>query len=319
MTPKLFSISLCVLGLAFLLFLFAPIASAQEDPIVPCGIKSFIGFEEGKLCTVCHIFALFDRLLKYLFIIMASVAALFFAYGGMLMIFPAFAGSPQLHQRGQRVLTNAVLGIFLILVAWLAVDTVLKAFGAYMVSSSTNPNWGPWNQIQCEAPEIPYPEPLADAPPPPRTPIPESCTASALSAKYGTSNTIKNAPELDSLINCMEERLFNRGIITRPIGNSCSSSSGPLGSVCTTDQEFPLCNYTRGNTSDSCTPRCSHSRDSCHYGGSTGSTGARAVDFGDERLYRDIREAALSCAVTSNHVINEGNHIHVSTMTCDKN
>ena len=104
-----------------------------------------------------------------------------------------------------------------------------------------------------------------------------------------------------------------------------------FGSLYTYDNSNELCNYTRN--SGQCSLTCSHSRNSCHYGGSSGSQGALAVDFGNESNGDAIIQAAGSCGVPSSKArcenaagVNVGcaagsgaTHVHISTLICDSN
>ncbi|MBI2062496.1 MAG: putative Ig domain-containing protein [Candidatus Yanofskybacteria bacterium] len=138
-------------------------------------------------------------------------------------------------------------------------------------------------------------------------------------AQLATSNNEpyprKNAPELVSLINCIQSKLPGQS----------------LGSQFTFDDNFELCNYTRGQKS--CTTSCSHTVNSCHYGGRAGNQGALAVDFGNELIGDNIIQAAIACGVPSGKArcenpagVNVGcapgsgaNHVHVSAASCDAN
>lgn len=152
------------------------------------------------------------------------------------------------------------------------------------------------------------------------TPTPACLDGQALATKYGTRYPAGNAPELDDLIQCI--------IANVPVKD--------LGSVLTYENTQPLCNYTRGNRdSNSCTTiaGCSYVVNSCHYGGRTGSTGARAVNFGNEAQGNAIIQAAQQCGAKSarcqtsdNRTVtcplsgnNPNIHVYVNTTTCDTN
>lgn len=111
------------------------------------------------------------------------------------------------------------------------------------------------------------------------------------------------SPSLQALLTCI------RGKIPDPAVGRISSISdsryiGNLG----------VCNTTEcgGN-------RCAHSCRSCHYGGGTSQGKSMAVDFGDEVNKGVIMRAASDCGVTSSRIIDEGDHVHVSTNDCPRN
>ncbi|MDP3769946.1 MAG: hypothetical protein Q8R40_03360, partial [bacterium] len=98
------------------------------------------------------------------------------------------------------------------------------------------------------------------------------CSPEALSKKYGNPAVpFQNAPRLNELMSCISK--------LGPYGLTMVE----LGEVSTYDKSNPNCNYTRGNKVPECgINTCSHSINSCHYGGSKGVFGALAVDFGGD-------------------------------------
>ncbi|MBU1149000.1 pilin [Patescibacteria group bacterium] len=103
----------------------------------------------------------------------------------------------------------------------------------------------------------------------------------------------------------------------------------------TYDQTHESCNYSRG-ASNSCDTSCSHSLNSCHYGGGTGSIGAQAVDWaaiqslgdeiidaacswigpGGETVKRNTCEKSDGTAVACSS--SDATHVHQSISTCDR-
>ena len=103
--------------------------------------------------------------------------------------------------------------------------------------------------------------------------------------------------ELKNALNCMEKYL-------PPNVGRISSISDEAGlNKCRDDYEKPP---------------CSHLENSCHYGGGTFNQ-SYAVDIGDEENYSYIKQTADSCTQYVSYEINEGNHIHISTVSCPRN
>ncbi|MDI6882909.1 MAG: hypothetical protein QMC93_00320 [Patescibacteria group bacterium] len=136
----------------------------------------------------------------------------------------------------------------------------------------------------------------------------------------------RRAPELQELLNCIGDKIFNeieetKGICLPPPALRDETKETPdnsdfcYGSIFTFDHINQVCNYTRGNPI--CSPVCSHSHYSCHYGGERGTAGALAVDFGEERKFEPIKKAALACGVPENRILLEVDHIHISHPLCD--
>jgi hypothetical protein len=120
------------------------------------------------------------------------------------------------------------------------------------------------------------------------------------------------SPELTALMNCIA--------ITVPQAPSLVSGI--------TDS-YISCNYSRGHTQQ-CASSCHHSSDSCHYGGHSGTTGARAVDYAVVgAVGNQIVAAAQTCGGAKRRTCEDANanavactnasatHVHISTITCD--
>ena len=104
------------------------IASAQlPDRLVPC---------DGLDCTVCSLAALAQNLLNAGIFMAVFISALLFAYAGWLYLTDAAISG---QQKAKGMFLNVVVGLVLILGAWLVVDTLMKVMlgGSYM----------PWNSI----------------------------------------------------------------------------------------------------------------------------------------------------------------------------
>lgn len=106
---------------------------------------------------------------------------------------------------------------------------------------------------------------------------------------------------LNGLLFCMRDKL--------PVGVgriSSISDSSYVGNVIACDKKPCPVN-----------PPCAHKCQSCHYGGGTNTNKSYAVDFGDEQNSVLIKKAASECG--ARFILNEGNHVHVSTKDCPKN
>ncbi len=110
-------------------FLVTPVFAANG--LVPC---------DGVDCSSCHLVTLADNILKFLISVSVIIAAVMFVIGGLTMVMSA--GDTGKVDKGREMMSNAIIGIVIVLAAWLVVDTVLK-----MVLSDTA--YGMWNKIQC--------------------------------------------------------------------------------------------------------------------------------------------------------------------------
>lgn len=140
--------------------------SAQKG-LIPCGTAA-----NPTPCEPCHIFSLVQNIYNWLILpppqgsaIVIAIAILMFAYGGFLMLIPGVGGekSVAMYTKGKKVLTNTLIGIIVIFLAWLTIDTIIKALGGKMAAGPdreaeerslyditiTGTEFGPWNRIDC--------------------------------------------------------------------------------------------------------------------------------------------------------------------------
>lgn len=149
---------LTLVAIAVLLFVSAvPFDIEAQGGLVPCGTST------TPPCQPCHIFSLIQNIFNFIWKFLAlPLAILMFAYGGFLMIVPGIGGekSVPMYQKGKKVLTNTIIGILIIFLAWLTIDTIIKALAGQLGSSSpaliparvgfSPGNLGPWNKIECK-------------------------------------------------------------------------------------------------------------------------------------------------------------------------
>ncbi len=120
-----------LLLLSTLIFLTSTaIVYASGGGVVPC---------DGPDCRACDIITLGQNLLTWFIGIMAAIIALMFAWGGMEMVMSA--GNASMVSSGREKMSNAVIGLIIVLSAWLIVNTVIL-----VISGGNLSNWG---QIQC--------------------------------------------------------------------------------------------------------------------------------------------------------------------------
>lgn len=175
--------------------------------VVPCG-----GTGEPA-CQACHFVQLGQNLIVWFIGIMASIIALIFAIGGMKMV---MSGGGEGVSAAKAMMTNSVIGLIILLSAWLVVDTVLKMF----VDGS---KLGTWNEIQCVA----QPSKVADPVPGgggnasstiPATGCATRCMAipSGIKVKVGACNnngsTCTVSSQLETPLLSLDEKLDNLGI-----------------------------------------------------------------------------------------------------------
>ncbi len=262
-------------------------------PLVPCGVKG--DPTRSAECNQCDLLKLLKNLIDMaLFGITAPLATLFFVAAGFLYILSG--ANPGLASRARSIGTNTFFALLIIGGSWLIVNTLLRSFAKDNVA----PEW--W-KITCTTTVQPTvtPPPTVDCENP-----------SALAQKYNEPYPQKNASELETLMNCIQRQLPGQD----------------LGGVFTYEESNKLCNYTRGQP---ICGTCAHAVNSCHYGGRSGSNGALAVDYGNEKLGNQIIQAANVCKAKSGARCenakgqsvscsdSSATHVHVNAGSCDSN
>ena len=128
---KIFLVALVGLTILFL----AP--NLVQAALVPCG-------GEGQpSCQLCHIFVLFDDIITYVLTILTPIiAGLMLVVGGFYML---FAGpSPQLFDKGKSIIKGTVVGLVIIMISWVLLNTVFTYIGVKEWTGLET-----WWQINC--------------------------------------------------------------------------------------------------------------------------------------------------------------------------
>ncbi len=132
-----------------LLVLLVPdkIFAICEGPIVPCGTS------ETPDCAFCHIFTLINNILMFVLTCMVPiVGAAMLVWGGF--IFLSAGPSPGKVEQAKGIITAVVIGIVIIFVAWVFLNSFLTTIGvAEWTGFIDNPDTSEiegWWQIQCQ-------------------------------------------------------------------------------------------------------------------------------------------------------------------------
>ncbi|HTP56946.1 MAG TPA: transglycosylase SLT domain-containing protein [Candidatus Paceibacterota bacterium] len=136
---KAFALS-AVLVLAFM----PAVVLAAPDwlPLVQCG-RAVTAGQQPVPCTPCDFFALGERLINMvLYGITGPIAAFMIVVAGGMMLLGG--ASPNQFAQGKKLLRNTLIGVAIILLAWLFTDFLIKSLG------NGNPT-DAWNQFTCPA------------------------------------------------------------------------------------------------------------------------------------------------------------------------
>lgn len=106
----------------YLLSVFILIVLVTPQEIFAQGLVSC----EGPECNICHVLTMISSLKDWLFGVAVLIAVILIAYAGFLLVFSR--GDVSAASKGKQTLTNAVIGIIIMLAAWTIVDTFMKVF-----------------------------------------------------------------------------------------------------------------------------------------------------------------------------------------------
>ena len=122
-----------------LLFLTPLLVSAEEGGgLLPCGPGT-----AKENCDLCDIFVLIDRILKFVMgTLIPPIATVMFLIGGIWFYFSG--ASEENKRRARAIITSAVIGIVVILAAWIIVNAILVESGIVNSDSIM-----PWYDIEC--------------------------------------------------------------------------------------------------------------------------------------------------------------------------
>jgi len=131
---------------------FCPIL---KGGLVPCGRKTddpiTTDICECYPCELCHIFVLFKRIVDWVTVyIIIPLAILMFVVGGVFLL--TAAGDPGRISGGKKILKTTIMGLIIIFVAWVIVNTIVT-----FASTGSVPGPGQvgqilgqsWNEIAC--------------------------------------------------------------------------------------------------------------------------------------------------------------------------
>jgi Type IV secretion system pilin len=117
----------------------------------------------GRDCTTCNVVNIANGLIKWLIGFLFVLFAVLIAWAGFGLV--TSGGNPGALDAAKDKFSNAIIGIILVLSAWLIVDTLMRA----LVGNDQNPGsvatgvtaggtvsgWLFWSQVQCYVPVVP--------------------------------------------------------------------------------------------------------------------------------------------------------------------
>ena len=110
--------------------------------LVPCGH----GTNVDNRCTLCDLFVGIDRIIKWGRNILVAVALTALVAGGIMYI--VSAGNQQMMENAKTLIQQALVGVLIVLGAWLIVNTVIWLL---VVKSGMGVGAGDWWNFDCNA------------------------------------------------------------------------------------------------------------------------------------------------------------------------
>ncbi|KKS26541.1 MAG: hypothetical protein UU87_C0001G0056 [Parcubacteria group bacterium GW2011_GWA2_42_11] len=129
-------------SIALLIFtgLLLPVISVSAAGFVPCTGTG------ANACDVCDIFEMITNIYNFIvFRLMPVLAGLLFLWGGVMMVLAG--ASEESYKKGRAIFINTAIGVVIVLVSWLAVNTVLVEFAKSTSTFSTG-SW--WQGVRCQ-------------------------------------------------------------------------------------------------------------------------------------------------------------------------
>lgn len=133
-----FRFSKLLATITFVFLFSAPVSvwAICEGPIVPCG-------GADNPCQFCHLFVLLNNILKYILTCLTPIiASLMLVIGGFYLM--AAGPSPEKVRKAKSVITAVVIGVVIIMVSWVFLNTFLDMIGVAEWTGLRT-----WWQINC--------------------------------------------------------------------------------------------------------------------------------------------------------------------------
>jgi len=133
----------------FLIFFFVlailitPVASLQAapftGPIVKCGIDGDGDGKIDKQCGMCDLIGLANNIIQFAIYLAVTAAAIMFIVAGLKYL--TAGGDPAKISSAHKIFWNVIIGLVLVLTAWLIIELVMTTFLDTKFGSWNKPDW----------------------------------------------------------------------------------------------------------------------------------------------------------------------------------
>lgn len=118
------------------LFLFSATIVSAQNGLIPC---------TGVDCDACHFVDLGNSLLNWLIGVLMVIFAIIAVSAGFKLV--TSAGNIQAKSDAKNKLVSAIIGLIIVLAAWLLIDTIMR--GLLNSEEGEITGFGPWSEIRC--------------------------------------------------------------------------------------------------------------------------------------------------------------------------
>ena len=119
---------------------FVPSTAFAQDGVtddIPNRIVPECGYGDHDECGFCDLGELAQNIINFLVVFAVVTAALLFAWAGVLLL--TAGGKPDNVSKARSIFTSVLIGLIVIISAWLIVDIILKTL--------LDGDFGPWNEV----------------------------------------------------------------------------------------------------------------------------------------------------------------------------
>lgn len=125
-------------GFLLVMILLLPQLALGADPggLVTC---------TGADCNLCTFILMVGVIINWLFGFLVLAAVLVLVFAGFKLV--VSAGNPSAMEDAKKMATNVVIGLVIVMSAWLIVDTMMKALLDPNLEDGSGKKFGPWNEL----------------------------------------------------------------------------------------------------------------------------------------------------------------------------
>jgi len=128
---------------AVFVFIFTPDLAAAA--FVQCEGTDVGGV--GSACSLCDLVSMGNEILKWLIGVMMVIFSIIMVMAGFGLV--TSGGNPSAKTAAKEKITNTLIGLIIVLAAWLLVDTIMKTL---LPGNSGNiAGFGPWSTVKCQS------------------------------------------------------------------------------------------------------------------------------------------------------------------------